>query len=657
MSVIDQVKERVDLVDVVSAYVALKKAGQNHKGLCPFHAEKTPSFVVFPHTQTWHCFGACGTGGDVFTFVERIEGVEFGEALKMLAERAGVELAPRSKAQVERTEALDRLREINAAAARYYHHLLVNSPAGQIARDYLQHRGLMPDAWETFELGYALKEWDALISYLTTKRHYKLNDLAAAGLVSERRDGSGYLDRFRGRLMFPIRDVAGDVIGFGARALTPDDMPKYLNSPQTALFDKSHVLYGIDRARQAIRQAEQAVIVEGYTDVISAHTHGFENVVASLGTALTEAQLRLLKRYTRRFILALDADTAGSQATLRGLEVAKGALDTEAVPVPTASGYIRYEDRLDAEIRVLVLPAGMDPDDLIREDADAWLRLIEVAQPVVAYVFQAQTADLDLSDPKSKSTAVDRLLPTIAEIGNPVEQSHYLQRLAHLVQVDERILATQLGRASRQRRRRPAPPAPPAGLEAPGPPEPRVAQRDRFGAEEYVLASLLNQPSLSLYLKQRFEVVGTAELSADDFAHTANREIYRAFEALWTSGQTDSASTLQRNLKATLSPVLSEQLDSLIQHTAAEPPLADLEQKEAILKAALRLRERTRRREIERLRFVLEAAETDADAEMAEVSVRERTVELSRLHRALAGHNTLSSKNSTKRPNRQSFDN
>ncbi|MFQ5340663.1 MAG: DNA primase [Anaerolineae bacterium] len=649
MSVIDQVKERVDLVDVVSAYVALKKAGQNHKGLCPFHAEKTPSFVVFPHTQTWHCFGACGTGGDVFTFVERIEGVEFGDALKMLAERAGVELAPRSKAQVERAEALDRLREINATAARYFHNLLLNSPAGQRARDYLQNRGLMPDAWETFELGYALSEWDALINYLTTKRHYTLTDLAAAGLVSERRDGSGYLDRFRGRLMFPIRDVAGDVIGFGARALTPDDMPKYLNSPQTAVFDKSHVLYGIDRARQAIRRAEQAVIVEGYTDVISAHTRGFENVVASLGTALTEAQLRLLKRYTRRFILALDADTAGSQATLRGLEVAREALDTAAVPVPTASGYIRYEDRLDAEIRVLVLPAGMDPDDLIRRDADAWLRLTEVAEPVVDYVFQAQTADLDLSDPKGKSTAVDRLLPAIAEIGNPVEQSHYLQRLARLVQVDERVLASQLGRASRQRRRRPPPPAPPAGLEAPGPPEPRVAQRDHFGAEEYVLASLLNQPSLSLYLKQRFEVVGTAELSADDFAHTASREIYRAFEALWTSGQTGSASTLWRNLKVTLSPVLSEQLDSLIQHTAAEPPLADLEQKEAILKAALRLRVRARRREIERLRFVLESAETDADAEMAEASVRERTVELSRLHRALAGHNTLS-KNSTKRP-------
>jgi len=300
----------------------------------------------------------------------------------------------------------------------------------------------------------------------------------------------------------------------------------------------------------------------------------------------------------------------------------------------------------------MVLPAGLDPDDLIRADADAWPGLVEVAEPVVDYVFQAQTADLDLSDPKGKSTAVDRLLPAIAEIGNPVEQSHYLQRLARLVQVDERVLASQLGRVSRQRRRRPPPPAPPAGLEAPGPPEPRVAQRDRFGAEEYVLASLLNQPSLSLYLKQRFEAVGTAKLSADDFAHTANREIYHAFEVLWTSGQTDSASTLQRNLKATLSPPLSEQLDSLIQHTAAEPPLADLEHKEAILKAALRLRVQARRREIERLRFVLEAAETDADAEMAEVSVRERTVELSRLHRALAGHNTLSAENSAKRPNR-----
>jgi DNA primase len=641
MSVIDRVKERIDLVDVVSAYVTLKKAGQNFKGLCPFHAEKTPSFVVFSETQTWHCFGACGTGGDVFTFIEQIEGLDFAGALRLLAERAGVELAPRSQAEVERAETVDRLREANATAARYFHHLLVNSPAGQVARDYLQRRGLQPDAWETFELGYALNEWDALIGYLTTKRHYTLEDLAAAGLVSKRRDGTGCYDRFRGRLMFPIRDVAGDVIGFGARALTPEDTPKYLNSPQTAIFDKSHVLYGIDRARQAIRQREQAVIVEGYTDVISAHVHGFENVVASLGTALTEAQLRLLKRYTRRFILALDADTAGSQATLRGLEVAKEALDTEAVPVPTARGLIRYENRLDAEIRVLLLPAGMDPDDLIRQDADAWRRLVEAAPPVVEYVFQARTADLDLSDPKGKSEAVNRLLPAIADIGNPVERSHYLQQLARLVQVDERILAQQLDRASR-RQRRPAPPDPGPDMPGPQPPETRESRGGRFGTEEYVLASLLDEPSLWSYLKQHFEEMRTPPLNANDFAHTANREVYQVFEELWVSGQVADSPTLVRELRAGLSPALSDQLGFLLQHTASEPPLPDQEHQQAVLRAALRLREQARRREIERLRFVLETAESDADAERARIDVRTRTAELSRLHRALAGHEAIS---------------
>lgn len=646
MSVIDQVKERVDLVDVVSAHVALKKAGQNHKGLCPFHAEKTPSFVVFPHTQTWYCFGACGTGGDVFTFIERIEGLEFGDALKLLAERAGVELAPRSRAEIERTQTLDRLREINAAAARYFHHLLVNHPAGQVARDYLQHRGLQPDAWETFELGYTLNEWDGLISYLTTRRHYKLDDLAAAGLILERRDGSGHYDRFRGRLIFPIRDVAGDVVGFGARALTPQDTPKYLNSPQTAVFDKSQVLYGIDRARQAIRRAEQAVIVEGYTDVISAHTHGFENVVASLGTALTEAQLRLLKRYTRCFILALDADTAGSQAMLRGLDVAKEALDTEVVPVPTAQGYIRYESRLDAEIRVLVLPAGMDPDDLIRKNAGAWPGLVESAQPVMEFVFQARTVDLDLSDPKGKSTAVDRLLPAIAEIGNPVEKSHYLQRLARLVQVDERVLANQLGRATRQRRR-PAPPAAGPGAPGTGPLESSTARVGRFGAEEYVLAALLDRPSRCSDLKRRFEEMGTAPLGTDDFEHTANREIYRTFDKLWSSGQAADGAALRQHLQLALSPALSDHLNALVQHGATAPPLLEVEQEEALLKAALRLREQARRREIEHLRFVLEIAESDSDVERAELRVRERTTELSRLHRALAGQNVLG-KDSTK---------
>ncbi|MBS1251511.1 MAG: DNA primase [Anaerolineales bacterium] len=637
MSVVNQVKERLDLVDTVSEYVTLKKSGQNHKGLCPFHTEKTPSFVVFPETQTWHCFGACSTGGDVFTFIEQIEGVEFGDALEMLAERAGVELAPRTEADIERAEALGRLREVNAAAARYYHNLLVNSPAGQVARKYLENRGIQHDAWETFELGYALGEWDALLGYLTGKRHYSPEDLAAVGLVSERRDGTGHYDRFRGRLMFPIRDVSGDVIGFGARALLPDDMPKYLNSPQTDLFDKSHVLYGIDRARQAIRQVEQAIIVEGYTDVITAQTHGFENVVASLGTALTETQLRTLKRYTRRFILALDADVAGTQATLRGLDVAKEALDTESVPVPTARGYIRYESRLDAEIRALVLPAGMDPDDLIREDADEWSRLVETAVPVVEFVLQVQTADLDLTDPKDKSTAVDRLLPVIADIGSPVEREHYLQELARRVQVDERVLAQQLGRvSSRPRRRVRSAPEPRSQ-------EPRRRPAGSFGAEEYVLASLLDRPFLWSYLQQHFTEMEAEPLNAADFTAAANRAVYELFEELWSSGRVHNRATLLEELRATLTSALNDELDFLTQHTAVQPPVPDQEQAVAVLKATLRLREQARRREIERWRFVLETAESSADAETARTRVRERTVELSRLQRALAGRDKLPS--------------
>lgn len=623
MSVIQEVKERLDLVDVVSGYVALKKAGQNYKALCPFHTEKTPSFVVFPETQTWHCFGACGTGGDVFTFIERIEGVDFGEALRMLAERAGVELAPRSPEQAERTEALDRLREINAAAARYFHHLLVHTNVGAAARAYLENRGIGPQAWETFELGYARDDWEALLRYLTG-RGYALEDVAAAGLIVQRRDGSGYYDRFRGRLMFPIRDVRGHVIGFGARALKPGDEPKYLNSPQTPIFDKSHVLYGLDRAHKVIRRQGHAVIVEGYTDVITAHTHGFENVVASLGTALTETQLRLLKRYTRRFVLALDADTAGTEAMLRGLRVAQEALETQAVPVPTASGYVRYEARLDAEIRILVLPPGLDPDELIRQDADAWLRGVEAALPVVEYVFDALTADLDLSDPKAKSMATRRLLPVIAEIGDPVEQAHYLQKLARLVQVDERVLANQLRRArvSERKRRPPGPQEMPESEEG--------ASRERtFGTEEYLLAWILDRPTWLTVINQGFAALNMAPLSSDDFVETENRALFEWLQQQPTTGNGFG----EVDLADGLPEPLVEHVRFLRDRWRLEPSLPEERAERAVMQTALRLRERTRQREIQQLRFLQETAATSADARAARDRARQRAEELRRLHR------------------------
>ncbi|HEX9074221.1 MAG TPA: DNA primase, partial [Anaerolineae bacterium] len=298
MSTVDDVKQKIDIVDVIGQYVTLKRAGRNFKALCPFHNEKTPSFIVFPDQGTWHCFGSCGMGGDVFTFLMKKENIDFGEALRRLAQRAGVELSrERPGEDVERK----RLREVLAAAAAHYHYLLKQHPAAQVAREYIARRFITPETMGLFEIGYSLNEWEAMKSFLVGKG-YSVHDLEAVGLVIQR-EGGGTYDRFRGRLMFPIRDRNGQVIGFGARTLSGDE-PKYLNSPQTPLFDKSGTLYGLDLAKDAIRAQNLAVIVEGYMDVIGAHQGGFKNVVASLGTALTEKQLGLLKRLTKRYALA-----------------------------------------------------------------------------------------------------------------------------------------------------------------------------------------------------------------------------------------------------------------------------------------------------------------------------------------------------------------
>ncbi|MFN2245174.1 MAG: DNA primase, partial [Anaerolineae bacterium] len=275
MSVVDEIKDRLDIVEVIQSYVPLKKAGRNYKGLCPFHAEKTPSFVVFPDSGTWHCFGACGTGGDVFSFVMQQENLDFGEALQTLARRAGVELESRSPQAAEAEKRLDLLRQINQAAATYFHHLLLNSDEAARARAYLEKRGLTHETIERFQVGYSLDQWDVLLRYLTSKG-YTPADLHEVGLIVEREDKSGYYDRFRGRVVFPIRDHRGKVLGFGARAMG-DGQPKYINSPQTPLFDKSSVLFGLDQAKAGIRTAGEAVIVEGYMDVLMAHQHGINN--------------------------------------------------------------------------------------------------------------------------------------------------------------------------------------------------------------------------------------------------------------------------------------------------------------------------------------------------------------------------------------------
>jgi DNA primase len=334
MSSIDEIKSRIDIVDLVSETVTLRRSGKNYTGFCPFHANtRTPAFVVFPESGTWRCFGQCNEGGDIFRYVMKKEGCDFSEALHALAEKAGVQLKPPTPQEQVAAEEHEHLRALLEEAVTFYRHQLTSTPAGQPALAYLRQRGLSDATLEAFGLGYAPNSWDAALKHFKSKG-YREQDLIDAGLVTVReaeeqskgeQEGAAaaphpaaparrIYDRFRHRITIPIRDERGRMAGFGARILDPEDVPKFLNSPQTALFDKGHLLYGLDRARKTIRTLDQAVIVEGYLDVIALHQAGFANAVSPMGTALTEHQLRLLKRFTRRVILAMDPDAAGYSA-------------------------------------------------------------------------------------------------------------------------------------------------------------------------------------------------------------------------------------------------------------------------------------------------------------------------------------------------------
>ena len=332
-----------------------------------------------------------------------------------------------------------------------YHYLLNKASEAVIARDYLARRGLTEATWEAWQLGYSLDSWDALRDRLTGKG-YTLDEIEATGLVIRRDDGSGCYDRFRGRLMIPIRDVQGRTIGFGARILREDPArpaPKYMNSPQTPLFDKGNVLFGLDMARKAIRDADLGVLVEGYMDVMMSHQVGVCNVVAGMGTALGETQMRQLKRYTGNITLALDPDAAGDHATLRGLEAARQSLEREWEPVISPTGLVRQESRLKAQLRIAALPDGLDPDELAYQDVDRWRQVIAQARPIVDYYLAIVGREEDLSTGHGKAKAVERMAPLIAEIANPVERGHYIQTLARLVQADERLIAAQVATLGR----------------------------------------------------------------------------------------------------------------------------------------------------------------------------------------------------------------
>jgi len=428
-----EVKSRLNVVDVVGETVSLKKAGSTYKGLCPFHGEKTPSFVVTPARDSWHCFG-CGLGGDVFSFVMQRDGVPFPEALRQLAAKAGVELDERTRRDDVRKS---RLREVLEGAIAFYHAVLTASKSGQVALDYLRGRGFTDETIATHQLGWAPGGWDTMSRQLQERRQIRPEELAEVGLTSPRQSGRGAYDKFRERVIFPIRDQNGSPTGFGGRILGSegedgrDHGPKYLNSPATPLFDKSRSLYLINKAKGPMRRGSQAVIVEGYTDALMAHQAGFDNVVASLGTALTPGQVGLLTRYAKRIALAYDVDTAGEKAGTFGVQALEGLIGQLA---GSDSGI-----ELD-EVRVVRLPDGKDPDEVIRETPDRWREEVRTAEPIVDYLIDFQARQFDLKTAGGKSRFVDAIMPTVRAVPNPVMRDAYLGRIRQVSGVEERTL-------------------------------------------------------------------------------------------------------------------------------------------------------------------------------------------------------------------------
>ncbi len=606
MSVVDEIKRRLDIVEFIGSYVPLQKAGRNFKALCPFHTEKTPSFIVFAETQSWHCFGACSTGGDILSFAMRQENMTFSEALRFLAERAGVSLRPLDGEEAKRKDEIDRLRAANSAAAQHYHRVLMAATAGEPAVRYLEGRGVSRETMATFQLGYAVDDWHDLEQHLR-RAGISQPDMLAAGLLSESDSGNVY-DRFRGRLMFPIRDVRGQVIGFAGRVLD-DSVPKYLNSPQTSLFDKGGVLYGIDLARRSIRETGRVIIVEGYMGVIVLQQCGVPNVVACMGTALTERQLRILKPMTEVLILALDADTAGRVATERGVSMAQELLKQRVVPVLTARGLVRYEEHLDAEIRILVLPEGLDPDELVLRDRARWDASVTHALSVADYFFETIFQEVDTSTAKGKRVAVERLLPVIAALGSPVERAHYLQRLAQTVRVDERDLARQLDRlrldsAGSDRGRARA-----RAQRSPEQPVPDQAAQPAFGLEERCLALLLQTPTMLL------QATKTGMLGEEAFQDARNREVFASLRRfVLASPECDEIKA-----GAGLDTDQTAHVEWLLDTLCGGPPFSPEMAREDLVKCSMRLRKKYLSRLIGELRFV----QQDAQEHGTEERVRE----------------------------------
>lgn len=405
MSDIDEIKSRLNIVDTIGKRVTLKKAGRNFKGLCPFHNEKTPSFIVSPDRQTFHCFG-CGKGGSIFDFIMLSDHIDFSEALETLAEQAGVKLE-RRMGDTPEAKQKQKILEVNHLASEYYHYLLTKHVVGEKAREYLKHRGVTDKSIKTFFLGYSANDWGGLLTFLK-KKGYDEAVLDTAGLVI--RGTRGYYDRFRGRVMFTLKDHRGNVIGFSGRVLDPTAKEaKYINTSETPVYVKGRVLYALDVTKDAIQKANEAVLMEGELDVISSFQEGISNAVAIKGSAVTEDHARLLRRFTERLVFALDSDMAGDAAARRGIEIA---------------------ERIGFDMRVARMPSGKDPDEAARENPALLKKALKDAEPIYDYFLSSTLSRFDGATSFGKRKISDEFFPVLIKIDNPIVQGHYIRKLA-----------------------------------------------------------------------------------------------------------------------------------------------------------------------------------------------------------------------------------
>lgn len=567
----EQIRERLSIETLVGEHVQLSRSGQNLKGLCPFHKEKSPSFLVSPARGSFHCFG-CGAGGDIFRFYMLINKVEFPDALRALAARTGVELDPGAAVRKAKEA---RVHEVLEAATLYFQQALM-SPAGAAARSYLAARGLDRQTVERFALGY-LPDWGEGLRRDLPGRGVSVEELLDAGVLYAAEGGREPFSPFHGRLLFPIRDLQGRVCGFGGRILG-EGQPKYLNSRQSTVFDKSATLYTIDRASDAIRAAGEAVIVEGYMDALAAHQAGFANVVASLGTAITVRHLQTLAKLTSRVVLALDADPAGARAAAEaGVRATIALGQTQPAPQPGVS--LGKPARQPLELRIATLPEGRDPDEVIAEDPSIWRYAIGAAAPALDHLFDLVLAGLDRRAPSFAQDMLGQLLPLVGQLPGVGMQQPYLERLAELTRIDTATLRGELARLRGQSRRQAGGMA--AGERTRGGTQLRgqselarlreqtVAGDPLVRAEEDLLKFLLAQmpldgPALAMLEGLQFGDGGRQAILAELLdAHRQGRQA-AAFVAALPDGQQEAAQALLERGPTGLAPIAAEKVASAI---------------------------------------------------------------------------------------------